>query len=138
MGSLVAGRSRIELEPLVGLFINPIVLRTDLSGDPKFVELLRVRATVLEAIAHQEVPFERVVQAVQPKRDRSRHPVFQINFIFQRDFVRPLTVGDLRLTALPSHSPGAIYDLNFFMVERRGRLAPPRASTIPTCTMRRL
>ena len=55
---------------------------------------------------------------IQPKRDPSRHPVFQINFIYQRDFVRPLQVSGLTLTAIPSMSPGAIYDLNFFMVER--------------------
>ncbi len=119
VGTLVAGRPRVELEPLVGLFVNPLVLRTELSGDPTFPELLaRVRETVMEAFANQEVPFERVVEVVQPKRDPSRHPVFQINFIYQRDFVRPLQVSGLTLTALPSMSPGAIYDLNFFMVER--------------------
>ncbi len=64
------------------------------------------------------MPFERVVDAVQPKRDPSRHPVFQINFIYQRDFVQPFQASGLTLTAIPSVSPGAIYDLNFFMVER--------------------
>ena len=119
VGSLVAGRSQAELEQLIGVFINTIVLRTDLSGDPPFVELLaRVRETVLEALANQEVPFERVVEILRPKRDRSRHPLFQINFIFQRDFVEPLEVSGVKLTAIPSKSPGAIYDLNFFMVER--------------------
>jgi len=119
VGTLVAGRPRVELEPLIGLFVNPLVLRTDLAGNPTFPELLaRVRETVVEALANQDVPFERVVECVQPKRDPSRHPVFQINFIYQRDFVRPLEVSGLTLTALPSVSPGAIYDLNFFMVER--------------------
>lgn len=119
VGSLVAGRTRVELEPLIGLFVNPIVFRTSLSGDPTFFELLsRVRDTMVGAMEHQDVPFERIVGAVQPKRDPSRHPIFQINFIYQRDFVRPLQVSGLTLTALPSKSPGAIYDLNFFMVER--------------------
>ncbi|CEF48410.1 unnamed protein product [uncultured bacterium] len=119
VGTLVAGRSRVELEPLIGLFINPLVLRTDLSSNPTFSEFLaRVRETVLDALANQDLPFERVVEAIQPKRDPSRHPVFQINFIYQRDFVRPLQVSGLTLTAVPSRSPGAIYDLNFFMVER--------------------
>ena len=119
VGTVSAGRSRVELEPLIGLFINPLVFRTDLSGDPPFLELLtRVRETVLQAFAHQDVPFERVVDAVQPKRDPSRHPVFQINFLYQRDFVQPFHASGLTLTAIPSVSPGAIYDLNFFLVER--------------------
>jgi thioesterase domain-containing protein/acyl carrier protein len=119
VGTLVAGRSRVELEPRIGPFINTLVLRTDLSNDPPFRELLsRVRETVLQALANQEAPFERVVEAIQPKRDLSRHPVFQINFIFQRDFVRPLDASGLTLTAIPSKSPGSMYDLNFFMVER--------------------
>ncbi len=119
VGSLVAGRSRVQLEPLIGMFINPIVFRTDLAGDPLFPELLaRVRESVLEGLGHQDCPFERIVALIHPRRDRSRHPVFQTNFIFQRDFVRPLHVSGLTLTAIPSRSPGAIYDLNFFMVER--------------------
>jgi len=119
VGTVLAGRSRVELEPLIGLFINPLVFRTDLSGDPPFLELLtRVRDTVLQAFAHQDVPFERVVDAVQPKRDPSRHPVFQINLLYQRDFVQPFQASGVKLTAIPSVSPGAIYDLNFFLVER--------------------
>jgi thioesterase domain-containing protein/acyl carrier protein len=119
VGSVLAGRSRVELESLIGLFINPLVFRTDLSGDPSFLELLeRVRDTVLGAVANQDVPFERVVDAVQPKRDPGRNPVFQINFLYQRDFVQPFDAAGVTLTAIPSVSPGAIYDLNFFMVER--------------------
>ncbi len=119
VGTLVAGRPRVELEKLIGPFINTLVLRTDVSNDPPFPELLaRVRETVLQALANQEAPFERVVGLIQPKRDLSRHPVFQINFIFQRDFVRPLCASGLTLTAIPSKSPGSMYDLNFFMVER--------------------
>jgi thioesterase domain-containing protein/acyl carrier protein len=119
VGSVFAGRPRVELEHLIGMFINPLVLRTDLSGDPEFPQLLtRVRDTVMDAFANQELPFERVVEAVQPRRDPTRHPVFQINFLFQRDFVQPFEAAGVTLTAIPSVSPGAIYDLNFFMVER--------------------
>ncbi len=119
VGSVFGGRSRVELEALIGMFINPLVLRSDLSGDPAFLQLLpRVRDSVLGAFARQDVPFERVVEAVQPRRDPSRHPVFQVNFIFQRDFVQPFEASGLTLTPIPSVSPGAIYDLNFFMVER--------------------
>lgn len=119
VGSVIAGRSRPELEPLIGLFINPLVFRTDVSGDPSFVELLdRVRETVLAALAHQDVPFERVVEAVQAKRHPGRHPLFLVNFLYQRDFVRPFEASGLTLMPIPSVSPGAIYDINFFMVER--------------------
>jgi thioesterase domain-containing protein len=118
VGTLVAGRSRVELEPLIGLFRKTVALRTNLSGDPTFSQLLaRIRDTVLQAFAHEDVPFERVIEAMSG-RDHGRRPVFQINFIFQRDFVRPREVSGLTLTAIPSKSPGATYDLNFFMVER--------------------
>jgi thioesterase domain-containing protein len=119
LGSVVAGRTRVETEALIGLFVNPIVLRTDLSGDPVFPDLLaRVRETVLGALANQDIPFQRLIEELRPKRDPSRHPLFQVNFIYQRDFVRPVEFSGIKLTPVPSKSPGSIYDLNFFMVER--------------------
>ncbi len=119
VGSPVAGRTRPELEPIIGTFINSVILRTDLSGDPSFGELVeRVRDNVTEAIAHQDLPFEQLVKALQPKRDTGRNPLFQINFTHQRDFVKPVSFGGARLRAIPSRSPGAIFDLHFFMVER--------------------
>ncbi len=119
VGSLVAGRNRVETERLIGLFVNPIVLRTDLSGDPAFSEFLpRVRETVIGAMANQDLPFQRIVEELRMKRDPSRHPVFQVNFIYQRDFVRSIDFCGIQLSAIPSKSPGSIYDLNFFMVER--------------------
>ena len=84
VGSPVAGRTLVELEPLIGFFTNNLVLRTDLSGEPTFRELLRrVRATTLEAYANQEVPFQKLVDALQPERDMSRMPFFQILFSMQ-------------------------------------------------------
>ncbi len=119
IGTPVAGRTRAELEPVLGTFINTVILRTDLSGDPTFRQLInRVRDTATEAIAHQDLPFEQLVKALQPRRDPGRNPLFQINFTHQRDFVRPVSFGGARLTAFPSRSPGAIFDLHFFMVER--------------------
>ncbi len=119
VGSPVAGRTRSELEPIIGTFINSVILRTDLSGDPSFGELVeRVRDTVTEAISHQDLPFDQLVKALQPRRDSSRNPLFQINFTHQRDFVKPVSFGGAKLTAIPSRSPGAIFDLHFFMVER--------------------
>jgi len=119
VGSLVAGRDRAEIEPLIGLFVNTLVLRTSLSGDPRFGELLlRVRNTLDEALEHRALHFQGVVEAVRPARDPSRPVLCSISFIYQRDFVKPIEFAGLAMTPMPSVSPGAIYDLNFFMVRR--------------------
>jgi hypothetical protein len=118
VGTLLAGRDRVELEPLIGVFINTVILRTDLSGDPGFFQLLaRVQQTVEEGLAHQDLPFQQVVEALRLKRDPNRPTVYSINFIYQRDFVKPLQFAGLSMNPVPSKSPGAIYDLNFFMVQ---------------------
>jgi len=84
VGAPVACRNRADLENLIGFFVNSIVLRTDLSGNPSFIELIqRVRETCLSAYAYQDVPFEQVVQMLVPSRDRSYHPLFQVMIAFQ-------------------------------------------------------
>ena len=119
VGTLLAGRDRVDLEPLIGVFINTLILRSDLSGDPPFFELLaRVQQTVEEGMAHQELPFQHVVEALRLKRNPNRPTVYSINFIYQRDFVKPRQFAGLSMHPVPSKSPGAIYDLNFFMVQR--------------------
>ncbi len=120
VGTPVTGRTRGELEPLIGVFINSLILRCDLSGNPGFGGFLdRVRDTSLEALENQELPFERLVQELRPERDPGRNPLFQVNFNHHRSFARAGTFGGVTLTPIPSRSPGTIFDLHFFMVERK-------------------
>lgn len=119
VGTLLAGRNRVEFERLIGVFINTIVLRNKVVSSLPFTGFLhQVASTLEQGIAHSELPFAQLVGALRMKYDRSRHALYGINFIYQRDFVKPLEFAGLTLVPVPSKSPGAIYDLNFFMVRR--------------------
>ena len=124
IGAPVANRSRSEFEPLIGFFVNMLVLRTDLSGNPSFREILgRVRATTLEAMAHQRVPFERLVQAMQPKRSRSYSPLFQIALMYQQhQSDSALTFPGVTVSHHPVHTDTSRYDLSVFVTETDGTL----------------
>ncbi|MGW2299433.1 amino acid adenylation domain-containing protein, partial [Streptomyces violaceorubidus] len=123
IGTPVAGRTDDALDDLIGFFVNTLVLRTDLTGDPSFSELLtRVRETDLAAYAHQDIPFERLVQDLNPERSAARHPLFQVRLVVQHGDPRTvagdaLALPGLRASALTIADEGAKFDLLFRLFE---------------------
>ncbi|MFQ6144310.1 amino acid adenylation domain-containing protein [Streptomyces seoulensis] len=123
VGTPVAGRTRQETEDLVGFFTNNLVIRGDLGGDPVFTDLLdQVRGTVLDAFAHQDVPFEHLVDALQPERDLSRNPLFQIMFEHQHLAGVPERLGAVAVEAVRAGLETAKFDLTVTVKERGGRM----------------
>ena len=121
VGSPIAGRNRLETEGLIGFFLNTLVMRTDLSGDPTFEALLaRVRRTALDAYAHQDLPFERLVQELLPQRDLSRTPFFQVFFNMLNYAEGPTggSVAGLRVDAFMPVEGGSRFDLTLYAGER--------------------
>jgi non-ribosomal peptide synthetase component F/thioesterase domain-containing protein/acyl carrier protein len=119
VGTQVSDRDQVELEPMIGQFVNSLILRNDLRGDPRFTELLeRTSTTISEALEHRNIPIERLLGMLKAGRGGSNSPPVSVNFIFQRTFIENRHYGDFELLDLPSLPAGAIYDLNFFMVER--------------------
>ncbi|HEV7398617.1 MAG TPA: amino acid adenylation domain-containing protein [Pyrinomonadaceae bacterium] len=122
VGTPIANRNHLETEPLIGCFVNTLVLRGDLRGNPTFGELLRrVRETALGAYAHQDLPFEKLVEELQPERDMSRSPLFQV-WIVQYTPVEALEVEGLRLTRVEGADQTVRFELSLGFQERGGMI----------------
>jgi Condensation domain/Phosphopantetheine attachment site len=126
LGTVVAGRTDTAADDLVGFFVNTLVLRTDLSGDPSFAELLgRVRECGLGALAHADVPFERLVEVLAPARSQARHPLFQVMVSVQRAEPRVLDLPGVRVERPDrAEPPVARFDLEFLLDERFDKTTP--------------
>jgi non-ribosomal peptide synthetase component F len=123
VGVPVANRTRVEIEPLIGFFVNTLVLRSNLAGNPPFRTLLQqVQERTLEAYEHQEVPFEKVVEDLQPQRNLSYSPLFQVMFVLQNVPKSAMELPELALEPLETASPVAKFDLTLAVQEEAGGL----------------
>jgi aspartate racemase len=118
IGTPTAGRSNLELEGLIGYLVNTLALRTNLSGDPSFRELLgRVRVVSVDAYANQDMPFEKMIEVLNPQRDPSRHPLFQIMFVFQNTPEAKLQLNEMSVDVLKVSSATTKFDLTLELSE---------------------
>ena len=118
VGSVVRGRSQVALEKLIGFFVNTLVFREDLSGEPTFRQLLaRTQETTLEALAHQDLPFTKLVEELHPDRNPTSNPLFHVMFVLQNMPTHPERLPGLALQPMDIKSPSAKFDLLLFMIE---------------------
>jgi amino acid adenylation domain-containing protein/non-ribosomal peptide synthase protein (TIGR01720 family) len=124
VGTPIAGRTRGEMEGLIGFFVNTLVMRAELADDLTFRDLLRrVREDALGAYAHQDMPFERLVQEIEPERDLSRTPIFQVMFVLQTAPMGGLELTGLKRRGVDVQSTTAKFDLTFTLVDRQSGLS---------------
>jgi amino acid adenylation domain-containing protein len=123
VGTPVANRPRTELESVVGLFANTLAIRLNLAGDPDFLGLLdRMRTAALGAYAHQETPFEKIVEALRPERDFGTTPIFQVLFALQNTHSERLSLPGLHVEPFPFEEAIAKFDLSLFLWQDGDRL----------------
>jgi len=123
VGTDMAGRNDVKLESLIGFFVNLLVMRTDLTGNPTFRQLLhRVRETALGAYAHQDVPFVKLVELLQPQRHVSNTPLFQVLFVLQNTPAEPLELPGLTFEGIKKVDSKAKFDLAVFVGESGDQL----------------
>jgi len=121
VGTPVAGRNSVEWENVIGLFANMVVVRTDLSGDPAFPELLRsVRNAVIDALANQDVPFGRLVEAVHPSRSLAQNPIFQVSFSSVKVAAPWKNLGALKVSPYIVQPSAVPFDLSLSSIEEPG------------------
>jgi len=124
VGTPIAGRNRAEIEKLIGFFTNTLVLRNNLGGDPDFVSLLReVKRGALEAYSHQDVPFELLVEELQPKRALNRTPLFQVMLVLQNISMTAHELPGLEMRVSEPDRETAKFDVTLFLMERGGGMA---------------
>src|ERR1700722_10125305 len=118
VGIPVAGRNQVETEGLIGFFVNTLVLRDDLSGNPRFLDLVaQVRETILSGFSSVDVPFEKIVEALQPERNLGYNPLFQVMFATLRSAVRSHQFGDLTAFPYVVSAETSIFDLSLTLIE---------------------
>ena len=122
VGSPIAGRTRIETEGLIGFFVNTLLLRTDLAGDPTYGELLaRVRKTALQAYEHQDLPFEKLIEEINPDRGQGDSPMLRVSFALQNTPRQVLNMAGLTATPIEIEALAAKFELSVAFVERDHR-----------------